>query len=275
MSTDVVGKRRFALALLIAAHAAAPLAAFGFSIARPDDWAARNVFRVVTFSETGMLAVWAALSGAAWPRRAAVAVLGGLLGWILLAVRHPKYSTYWLAVYVLVACGATLLLTMAIEVSQRRRAERPANARWQFTTSDLLMFTTAIGVSIVCVQWFLASRTSTDALFLLAEGSQLSLLVAVGMLTGREERPRRPGREAARYIVTLAVVCGLGFVMQSYLSASWFWDALRALRRTSIGVLWEDLFSIPTTVLIESVFAVATIRFWRGKKSDDGQHGRN
>ncbi|HJT35439.1 MAG TPA: hypothetical protein VJ783_25660 [Pirellulales bacterium] len=271
MSTDVVGKR-VALALLIAAHVAAPLAAFGFSMARPDDWAARNVFRVVTFSEAGMLAVWAALSGAAWPRRAAVAVLGGLLSWILLAVRHPKYSTYWLAVYVLVACGATLLLTMAVEASQRRRAEQQATAgRWQFTTRDLLLFTTAIGVSIVCIQWFLASRTSTDALFLLAEGSQLSLLVALGMLAGPDHRPRRqPAREAARYVVTLAVVCGLGFVMQSYLSASWFWDALRALRQTPIGVLWEDLFSIPTTVLIESLFAVATVRFWRGKKSHEG-----
>lgn len=271
MSTDVVGKRRLALPLLIAAHVAAPLAAFGFSIARPDDWAARNVFRVVTFSEAGMLAVWAALSTAAWPRRAVFAVLGGLLSCLLLAVRHPRYSTYWLAVYVLVACGATLLLTMAIEASQRRRAEQPANARWQFTTSDLLMFTTAIGVSIVCIQWFLASRTSTDALFLLAEGSQLSLLVALGMLAGPDHRPRRqPARETARYVCALAVVCGLGFVMQSYLSASWFWDGLRALRQTPIGVLWEDLFSIPTTVLIESVFAVATVRFWRGNKPDEG-----
>lgn len=271
MPTDLVGKRRLALALLIAAHVAAPLAAFGFSMARPDDWAARNVFRVVLFSEAGMLAVWAALSGAAWPRRAAFAVLGGLLSWILLAVRHPKYSTYWLAVYVLVPCGVTLLLTMAIEASQRRRAGRPANERWQFTTSDLLLFTTAIGVSIVCVQWFLASGPFTDPLFLLAEGSQLSLLVAIGMLTGQDRHPRRRiVHEAARYGFALAVVGGLGLVMQSYLSASWFWDALRALRHARIGVLWEDLFSIPTTVLIESLFAVASVRFWRGNKPDEG-----
>ena len=266
------------MALLVAAHVALPLAAFGFSLARPDDWGARNVFRVVLFSEAGLLAVWAALSQTAWPRRAALAALGWTFCWILLALRHPTQSAVWLSVYLLLPSCATLVLALAVRTSKRRRAEKqgaaPAEARWQFTTSDLLTFTTVIGVAIVFVQRFLASRLSIEPLFLLCEGSQLALLVVLGLAAGQAPR-RRPGaRDVPRIVAAAVVACGLGLVMQSYLSASWFWDALRSFRGmaegnfpgAAVGVLWEDLFSIPITVLIESLFGVATVWTWRNDR---------
>ncbi len=252
-----------------AAHVALLLVAFALTTARPDDWAARNVFRVVLFSEAGLLAVWAALSQASWQRRAAMCVSGWLLCWILLAVRHPRYSAYWLGVYLLLPSFASLLLAMAVQWSQLRRSERAAHqltSRWQFTTNDLLLFTTVVGVSIVFAQRFLASRLSIEPLFLLCEGSQLSLLIAMASGAGAHQDSTKASRTAitlGRFLLAALAAFGLGLIMQSYLSASYFWDALRNMRREIFSGVWEDLLSIPATVLFESMFALATIRLWR------------
>lgn len=255
--------------LLVTAHLAVPLVTFAFSTWRPDDWAARNVFRVVIFSEAGLLGIWAAIGSANWQRRAAITSLGWLLCWVLLASRHPKYSVYWLGVYLLLPSFASLLLAMAVQWSQQRRAERAGDQtanRWQFTTNDLLLFTTAVGVSIVFAQRFLASTLSIEPLFVLCEASQLSLLIALASAAGAPQEGVKAGGAAialGRFLFAALAATGLGLIAQSYLSASYFWDALRNLLHGYAGGLWEDLFSIPAAVVFESLFALATIRLWR------------
>ncbi|MGH7193483.1 MAG: hypothetical protein ACREJM_08110 [Candidatus Saccharimonadales bacterium] len=257
---------------IVAAHVLLAVSAFAFSAWRPDDWAARNVFRVVLFSEAALLAVWAAVGNAAWQWRAAITSAGWVFCWILLASRHPDSPGYWLGVYLLLPSFASLLLAMAMQGSQRRRAQREGAqaARWQFSTNDLLLFTAAVGVSIVFVQRFLASRLADEPMFLLCEGSQLSLLLALA--AGVDSRKQASeaggkGRILARLLFAALAAFGLGLIMQSYLSAGSFWDALRNLRRANFGGLWEDLFSIPTTVLCESLLAIATVRLWRRQLS--------
>ena len=271
-----VRKQHLAPALLPAAHLALLGASFALSVLRPGDWAARNVFRVVVFGEAGLLAVWAATGTSVWQRRTTITSLGWLLCWVLLASRHPGSSPYWLGVYLLLPSFASLLLAMAIQWSQLRRIRRAggqAGSRWQFTTSDLLVFTSAVGISIVLAQRFFASRLAGESMFLLCEGTQLSLLVALASDVGAPS-DAAPASGAARthnlprLLFAALAAFGLGFIMQSYLSASYFWDAIRNLRNFSAGGLWEDFLSIPTTVLGVSLLTIATVRRWRRPKAD-------
>ena len=66
-------------------------------------------------------------------------------------------------------------------------------------------------------------------------------------------------RRKTRLAVAAVVVCGVGLIVQSFMSDEWFWRAVRQLRSTSWPAIWEDLLSIPFTTLFESALAAATI----------------
>lgn len=234
---------------LVAGHVLLPLVAFAVARFLRPDWSTRNLFHIVVFSEAGMLCVWAALSGQSWGRRAVGCLLGLAACWTLLRLMEVKPIPLLLVECLLFPGAATLALTLTIKSSPTVGGDA---SRWQFTVGQLLIFTTTIAVVIALIQQFWEGNVRVNSRLVMAEGSQISIVVMSWAALGRRWRK---GRIAAAAVM----VCAVGLTVQSFMSDTWFWDALKNLNRVSAFTLWEDLISIPLAMLVESLFAAATV----------------
>ncbi|HVX13707.1 MAG TPA: hypothetical protein VHC22_21175 [Pirellulales bacterium] len=236
---------------LVAIHISLPLAAFACVRWQPQDWSTRSLFRVVVFSEVGVLCVWAALSARRPVWKAAICAAGLALSWSLLKVVDAKQTSRLLVECLLFPGAATFALTLAIRSSA---ASGAADSGWQFSVGQLLVFTTAIAVVIALIQHFWEGRLffNPQPRLVLAEGAQIAVILMTWAVL-----PRR--RRKLRLTVATLLVGAVGVTVQSFMSDSFFWDAVKALHRISPFTLWEDLLSIPLVMLLESLFAAATV----------------
>lgn len=239
--------------LLLTAHVLLPLAAFAFSHWQVKDWSAHNVFRVVLFSEAGLLCVWAGLGSQAWQRRLVGTLAGLAFCWLLLWFRETKQTPLMLVESLLFTGAPTVVLAVVIKSSPAYTDDQTGvSRRWQFTVSQLLVVTSLVGVLIVLTQQFLKGNIAINPRLVVAEGAQIGMLVMVWAALPRRWRKMRLAAGAL-------VACAIGLIVQSFMSESWFWDALRGLRTVGAHQLWEDLFSIPAVMLFESLLAAATV----------------
>lgn len=242
------------LRFLVLLHLLLPLAAFGVSTWQPRDWAARNVFRVVVFSEAGALCAWAGLSDRTWRRRTFV-TLAGLAGcWLLLFLRETRQTPWMLVESLLYPTAITIALATAIKLSPAYLADangEPTAPAWQFTVGQLLIVTSAVAVMIAFLQNFWESSLIVNTRVMIAIGAQVGVIVGIwSALPPRWRKLRVTGGAVVAFAA--------GVIVQSFTSAGWFWDALRALPKSPVAGLWEDVLSIPTVMLCESLLAAAT-----------------
>jgi hypothetical protein len=240
---------------LLATHFLLPLAAFAVSYPRPRDWPAHNVFDVIVFGEAGLLCVWAALGARPWQQRL-VLTLGGLTAcWILLWFREAGQTPEMLVRYLLFPGAASVVLAVAIKSTPDYLVDpdqSDAKSAWQFTTGQLLVFTSTVAVIIVLVQHSLAGNIAVNYRMVLAEGAQISVVMLVWAATGGR---RRKIRVALASVMASAV----GLTVQSFRSDSFFWGVLEDLPYVSGARIWEDLLSIPAAILLEGLLAAATM----------------
>jgi hypothetical protein len=237
---------------LIAIHVALPLAAFACARWQPRDWSTRNLFLLVVFGQAGLLCVWAALSARRVTWEAAACAAGLVVCWSLLKIVDAKQTSRLLIECLLFPGAATFGLTLAIKSSLVREAP---DSGWQFSVGQLLIFTTAIAVGITLVQHFSDARMFVNSRLVMAEGAQIGVILMTWAVL-----PRR--RRAMRLTLAVLLVCAVGITVQSFMSDSFFWDALKTLNRISAFTLWEDLLSIPLAILLESLLAAATVAFF-------------
>ncbi|HQU41592.1 MAG TPA: hypothetical protein PK867_02220, partial [Pirellulales bacterium] len=135
--------------------------------------------------------------------------------------------------------AVTIALATAIKSSPAYLADRDgqdAGPAWQFTIGQLLIFTSAVAVMIVLFQQLLKGSLMLNPRLVIAEGAQIGVVVAVWSALPRRWRRLRLAAGAV-------VACGVGLVVQSFMSADWFWDVLRKFPNVRIGELWGDLLS--------------------------------
>ena len=240
-------------------HFLLPLAAFAISYPRPGDWSAHNVFNIILFGEAGMLCVWAGLGDRPWWQRLIGTLAGLTVCWILLWLRETRQTPEMLVRCLLFPGAASLILAIAIKSTTASVVDGPdAKSVWQvtqFTMGQLLIFTSTVAVVIVLVQHSLKGNIVINPRLVLAEGAQISIvLLVLAALRGRWRR--------SRILLASLVACAVGLVVQSFMSDSYFWDVLHALKNFA-GVppaqLWEDLLSIPATIMLEGLLAAATV----------------
>ncbi|HET6879695.1 MAG TPA: hypothetical protein VFI31_06060 [Pirellulales bacterium] len=242
---------------LAAAHVVLPLAAFALARLHPD-WPTRNVFRVVLFGEAAMLCVWASLSVQPAVRRAAICVAGLTALWILLRSVDWREPSQKLTECLFFPSALTVALTLAIKSSPALNDDDYAG-RWQFSVRQLFIITSTVAVLIVLVQNFWRSSLIVNPRLVASEGSQICMV-----LTSWAALPWRWRKW--RIAAAAVLVCAVGIVVQSFLSESWFWDALKNVRRASAAQLWEDLISVPFVTLIESLFVAVTVTVFFGRR---------
>ena len=250
----MVNPRLPPLGFLVAIHIVLPLAAFGVSISQPRDWAARNVFRVVVFSEVGALCAWAGLSDRTWQKRTAATLAGLAVCWLLLGSRETRQTPWMLAENLLYPSAITLALATAIKLSPAYLADadgEPTAPAWQFTVGQLFIVTSAVAVVIAFLQNFWQSSLIVNTHIMIAIGAQVGIIVGIWSALPPRWRKLRVAGGAI-------VACIAGIIVQSFTSAGWFWDALRALPGTPLRDLWEDVFSIPIVMVCETLLAAAT-----------------
>lgn len=243
--------------VLLALHVLLPLAAFALAVWKPW-WSMRNVFRVILFSEAGMLCVWAVLSQQPVLRRVVGWLAGLLLCLFLLVQVDNRLPQQKLVDSLLFPSAATIAFTLAIRSMPSLRDDA-GPGRWQFTVRQLLIITTTVAVLIAVVQQFWRSMLFVDPILMASEGAQVCIVIMTFAVL-----PRRLRR--VRFVAACIVICAVGIVVQSFMSESWFWDALRNFRRTSAYQVWEDLVSIPLITLSESLFTAATLVLVYGKR---------
>ena len=208
------------------------------------------MFRVIVFSEAGVLCAWAGLSGQPWDRRVVGCLAGLALCWVLLRLVDIKQPGLKLIECLLFPGAATVALTLAIKSSPSLDDDHAG--RWQFSVGQLLIFTTMIAVVIVLLQQFWEGNLIVNPRLVMSEGSQISVLVMTWAALRRRWRKWRVAAAAM-------IVCAVGVTVQSFMSETWFWEALKNLNRASAFTLWEDLLSIPLAMLAESLFAAVTV----------------
>lgn len=254
--------KRFAvLGSLLLVHALLPAATLAISHWAQGDfhvrWVARNAVRVVTFGEAGLLATCLGLGGTPSIGRLAAVALGWTECWCVLVVRHPDELPLHLAAYLLAPGGVTLALALAIRRTSIRSFDPLATdddvGDWQFTVSQLLLFTGLVAVLIVLAQQFLKLAFVVSPLLVASEGSQVAVFTMVWATL------RRRGRWILTGIATI-FACAVGVIVQSYLSESYFWGIVQAPLAASPWEWWEDLLSIPTFILLLSLFAALTVQ---------------
>jgi hypothetical protein len=242
---------------MLALHLVLPLAALVLVVWQPS-WSTRNVFRVVLFSEAGMLVVWAGLSAQPWPRKAAACLVGLAVGFALLRIVDARYPALKLVECLVFPGIATLAFTVAIRASLPLDDD-PEAAIWQFTVGQLLIITTAIALAIALLQWFWKGSLVVDPRLMASEGAQISVVLMTWAVLPRRWR-------GVRTIAALVMVCGVGIIVQSFMSESWFWEVAKNFRTASFVEIWGDLFSIPVVTLIESLLASATLLMFYGNR---------
>lgn len=235
---------------LLVLHVLLPLAAFAIAMWLPW-WSMRNVFRVILFSEAGLLSVWAVLSPQPVLRRAVGWLAGLVLGFVLLVQVDSRLPSRKLVDSLLFPSAATIAFTLAIKRSPALRDDGTPG-RWQFTVGQLLIITTTVAVLIAVVQQFWRSMVFVEPRLMASEGAQIGVVITAFAVLPRRWR-------WFRFAVGYVVIGAVGVIVQSFMSESWFWDALRNFRRVSAYQIWEDLVSIPAITLGESLFAAATL----------------
>ncbi len=248
-STQVVIQRS-----LLAAHLVLPLAAFAVSYPRPKDWTAHNLFDIVVFGEAGMLCVWAGLSDRSWQRRLFATLAGLTACWILLWFRETRQTPEMLVACLLFPGAASLALTVTIRLSPAYFLDPDeAKSMWQFSVSQLLLFTSTVAIVNVLLQRSLKSDiVMMNQRLVLAQSAQISVVVLVWAALCRRWRK-------VRLVLASVVACAVGLTAQSFMSDSWFWETIQDLRYMPAARIWEDLLSIPTAILLEALLAAATV----------------
>lgn len=242
------------LAALVALQIALPLLMYAVSAWHSRDWAARNVFRVVVFSQAGALCAWAGLSDRSWQKRTLATLAGLAACWAILLLRETRQSPWMLVENLFYPCAITIALATAIKLSPAFLADangEPTAPAWQFTVGQLFIVTSAVAVVIAFLQNFWQSSLIVNTHVMIAVGAQVGIIVGIWSALPPRWRKLRVAGGAL-------VAWGAGLIVQSFTSAGWFWDALRAFPAISIGDLWEDVLSIPTVMLCESLLAAAT-----------------
>jgi hypothetical protein len=240
---------------LVALHIFLPLVGFAFVRMQPD-WSTRNVFRVVLFGEAAMLCVWAALSVQPAVRRTAICIAGLAALWVLLRYVDQRESARTLTECLFFPSAATAALTLAIKSSPALKDDQYAG-RWQFSVGQLLIVTTAVAVLIVLVQQFRRSSLMINPRLVASQGCQISIVLTIWAALPWRWRK-------CRIAAAALMVCAVGLVVQSFVSESWFWDAVKNPGRVGASRLWEDLISIPLVTLIESLLAAVTVAMFFG-----------
>jgi hypothetical protein len=251
--------RTWSLHSLLGIHFLLPLVAFAVSYPRPRDWIAHNVFDIVVFGEAGLLCVWAGLGTQPWPRRLVVTLAGLTACWFLLWLRETRQTPEMLVRCLLFPGAASVVLAVAIKSTPAHPSDGPGvKSIWQFTqfsVGQLLLLTSTVAVVIVLVQHSLKGNIVINPRLVLAEGAQISVVLLVwAALRGRWRK--------TRIVAASVVACAVGVVAQSFMSDSFFWDVLRGFPYVSARELWEDLLSIPLAMLLEGLFAAATVWLW-------------
>lgn len=236
--------------VLFALHLLLPLAAFALVLWKPW-WSMRNVFRVILFSEVGLLSVWSVLSLQPLSRRAGGLLAGLVLGFVLLAQVDDRLPTHILVVSLLFPSAATIAFTLAIKRSPALDDDA-LSGRWQFTVGQLLIITTTVAVLIAMVQQFWRSMIFIEPRLMASQAAQICVVIMTFAVLPRRLR-------WFRFAIGYAVVAAVGVIVQSFMSESWFWDALRHWRRAGPYPIWEDLVSIPLLTLAESLLAAVTL----------------
>ena len=236
------------------AHVALPTAAFALSYSRPKDWSTHSVFRVVIFAEAGMLCVWAGLSTRPWQQRCVGTLAGLAVCWLLLWLRETRQTAEMLVRSLLFPGSASVVLAVFIKMSPPTEAagSRNSQRRWQFSVRELLVFTSTVAVVIVFVQHALRGSLVSNERLVVAEGAQISVVIMVWAALGKRWRK-------VRLAAAALIVCGVGLIVQSFMSDEWFWRALDGLPYTSSSTMWEDVLSIPLATLCEAALAAATV----------------
>jgi len=255
-----VNKRRAVLRLLVLVHLLLPVAVLAIFRWLTTDfhgwWVARNAVRVVAFGELGLLATWLGLAGALSNWRLAAAALGSAECWCVLVVSHPDEAPLNLAAYLLAPGALTLALALAIRRTSLRSFDPLVpddDSGWQFSVSQLLLFTGLVAVLIVLAQQYLKQAFVVSPLLVASEGSQIAVFVMIWATL------RRRGRWV-RTPVAAIVSCSVGMIVQVYLSESYFWGIILFPSTVTVWDWWEDLISIPTFIVLASFFAAATVQ---------------
>jgi hypothetical protein len=253
-------KRRTVLRLLVLVHLLLPVAVLAIFRWLISDfhgwWVARNAVRVVAFGELGLLAAWLGLGGSPSIWRLAAAALGSAECLCVLVVSHPDEAHLNLAAYLLAPGALTLFMALAICGTSVRSFDPLApddDSGWQFSVSQLLVFTGLIAVQIVLAQQFLKQSIAVSPLLVASQGSQVAVFVMVWATL------RRRGRWV-RTPIAAFVSCSVGMIVQIYLSESYFWGIILFPSTVTLWDWWEDLLSIPTFIVLLSFFAAATVQ---------------
>lgn len=261
VSPDSPRWRSLARVALVAIHVLLPLAAFALAMWKPW-WSMRNVFRVILFSEAGLLSAWAVLSPQPISRRVLGWLAGLALGFVLLTQVDARLPSRKLVDSLLFPSAATIAFTLAIKRSPAVRDDN-SGGHWQFTVGQLLIMTTTVAVLIALVKQFWRSMIFVEPRLMASEGAQICIVIMTFAVLPRRLRWLR---FAAGYFVVAVV----GVIVQSFMSESWFWDVLRNMLRAPAYQIWEDLVSIPLVTLAESLLAAATlVAFYGNRKWDD------
>lgn len=242
---------------MVALHLLLPLAAFSLARWQPS-WSTRNVFRVILFSEAGVLAVWTGLSAQPWARKAAACLVGLAVCFALLRIVDARHPLLKLVESLVFPATATLAFTLAIRASLPLDDD-PEAARWQFTVGQLLIITTAIGVGIALLQWFWKGSQVVDSRLMASEGAQICVVLMTWAALPRRWR-------TVRIIAALSLVCTVGFIVQSFMSEGWFWEVLENFPGVTFNQIWDDLICIPLVTVIESLLAAATLWLFYGNR---------
>ncbi|HVC98579.1 MAG TPA: hypothetical protein VND64_33240 [Pirellulales bacterium] len=253
--------RRAVLGSLVLVHALFPLATLAISHWVQGDfhawWVARNAVRVVAFGELGLLVTMLGLIGAPSTWRWAAVALGSAECWCVLVVQHPDESQLNLAAYVLGPSALTLGLALAIRRTTVRSFDPLAmgddDSGLQFSVGQLLVFTGMVAVLIAMAQQFLKQAVVVSPLLVVSEGSQIAVFTMVWATLRRRWR-------WVRAPVAAIVSCSVGVIVQSYLSESYFWGIILYPSTVTRWDYWEDLLSIPTFILLLSIFAAVTVQ---------------
>lgn len=184
-------------------------------------------------------------------------ILGAAVGFAVLAATQTGYAPLlWIECLVLPSAFLFMLALAVVSLPETRRVMRgqlsSASARWQFTLSELLVLTGGISALLAVAKQFMVGDLEIAPMLLIAAGSQTGVLFAA--LAAHATRRR------GLWLGGAAFAClAVGIVVQSYMSAHWFWLLLGKLGSASPAELWEDLLSIPLTMLLTSSLAAATM----------------